>query len=137
MAKMTIGDREQGREGAAPDCYEKHREWTLEQWENEMLPKVKNLVYLTLGGVAVIAVSLMVGVAKYQVYASEHATVQEVKEVEIELKQEIRLLKEEIQHDLDTLNKLHVEGFRNMEQKMDSNFKDVMDAVIRHDNSNP
>ena len=129
----TYGDRTAPREGQDADCYEKHRDWTMEQWDNEMLPKVKNLIYVTLGGMAVMAVLFMVAVAKSQVAFSGHATKAEVKEVKVELKDEIQLLKEEIQHDLDKLNQLHQEGFDRMEDKMDENFKEFMSTLLEHD----
>ena len=122
---VTLGDREKPRDGDVEDL----RDWCGEMWDSSYLPRIRNIIYVTLASVATVSVVVMIFVANYQVNAADHATVEEVKEIESELKYELHEVKEELQSDIDDLNILHREGFKDVNEKLD----DMMKLLLHHD----
>jgi len=122
---VTLGDREKPRDGDVEDL----RDWCGEMWASSYLPRIRNIIYVTLASVSTVAVVVMIFIANYKVGASEHATRNEVEKVEQDLKYELQAVKKELQSDIDDLNNLHQEGFERMEDKMD----DMMKILLQHD----
>jgi len=125
---VLIGDRQEARDGQPEDL----REWCGEMWDSSYLPKIRNIIYVTLASVASVAVVVMIFIANYKVKAADHASKAEVKEVETELKYELQGVKEELQSDIDDLTELHQKGFIRLEDKMDSQFREMMKSLNLH-----
>jgi hypothetical protein len=103
------------REGDPPDCMECQDR----TWKESYLPKIKNLIFVTLASVAFAAVVVFTFISAIQVRAAGHATTTEVKELEEKLTETIK-----------ETSKAHGEAMQRVVEEM---FKDRRETEKRLD----